>query len=70
MKKTFDAVAWMRTRREEIDCEEEGLSWEERWKRTLETLKDDPLYRRLRARAIRGGNQSTPRSDSAGDRPA
>jgi hypothetical protein len=70
MKKTFDAVAWMRARREEIDREEEGLSWEERWKRTLETLKDDPLYRRLRDRATHSVSRGTPRNDSAGNHPS
>ena len=30
MKKSFDAVAWMRKRREEIDREDAGLSWKEK----------------------------------------
>ena len=33
MKKTFDAVAWMRKRRMEIDKEDEGLSWVEKHKK-------------------------------------
>ena len=34
MSKRFDAVAWMRERREHIDSEDQGLSWEERRRRT------------------------------------
>ena len=34
----FDAVAFMRSRREEIDREDEGLSWEERARKTRELL--------------------------------
>jgi len=29
-KKSFDAVAWMRQRRAEIDREDQGLTWEEK----------------------------------------
>jgi hypothetical protein len=39
VKKTFDAVAWMRKRREEIDKENEGLSWEEKHKKRGSSLK-------------------------------
>jgi hypothetical protein len=48
--KSFDAVAFMRRRREEIDREDEGLSWEERARKTRELLKDDPLWRYLKKR--------------------
>ena len=44
MSKGFDAVAFMRRRREEIDREDEGLSWEERVRKTRELLKEDPLW--------------------------
>jgi len=44
MSKAFDAVAFMRRRREEIDREDEGLSWEERARKTRELLSKDPLW--------------------------
>ena len=50
MKKTFDAVAWMRKRRAEIDKEDEGLSWKEKDEKTRRLLKADPLWIRLKAR--------------------
>jgi hypothetical protein len=50
MSKDFDAVAFMRRRREEIDREDEGLSWEERMRKTRELLKDDPLWLYLKDR--------------------
>ena len=43
MKKTFDAVAWMRKRREEIDKEDQGLSWEEKHKKLGSFLKRIPF---------------------------
>jgi len=46
--KTFDAVAWMRTRRSQIDEEDRGLSWEEKHAKTRRLLKDDPLWLRLK----------------------
>jgi len=48
MSKTFDAVAWMRRRRTEIDEETHGLSWEERGRKIEEALKGDPLWERLK----------------------
>ena len=48
MKKSFDATAWMRKRREEIDREDAGLTWEERQHKTLEVLKNDPLWQHLK----------------------
>jgi len=50
MSKGFDAVAFMRRRREEIDREDEGLSWEERARKTRELLSKDPLWLRLKDR--------------------
>lgn len=52
MKKTFDAVAWMRKRRVEIDEEDQGLSWVERHKKTREILEKDPLWHRLKSRLV------------------
>ncbi|MEK7476033.1 MAG: hypothetical protein AAB152_10450 [Candidatus Coatesbacteria bacterium] len=50
MKKGFDAVEWMRARREAIDREDAGLSWKAKAQRTLDLLKDDPLWERLKHR--------------------
>ena len=52
MKKTFDAVAWMRKRRIEIDEEDKGLSWEEKREKTRRLLEKDPLWLRLKGRLI------------------
>ncbi len=52
MSKDFDAVAFMRRRREEIELEDEGLSWEERAGKTREILEKDPLWERLRDRLV------------------
>ena len=45
MKKTFDAVAFMRERREELSRVCAGLSAEQIKQRIRETLKDDPLWK-------------------------
>jgi hypothetical protein len=52
MKKSFDAVAWMRKRREEIDMEDKGLTWAEKREKTRRLLENDPLYRRLCGRNV------------------
>jgi len=52
VKKTFDAVAWMRKRRIEIDEEDKELSWEEKREKTRRLLEKDPLWLRLRGRLI------------------
>jgi hypothetical protein len=52
MKKEFDAVDWMRTRRANIDEEDRSLSWEEKRERTRSFLTTDPLWRRLKSRAV------------------
>ena len=43
MKKTFDAVEWMRRRRTEIDAEDRGLSWEDKRRKTHDVVMQDPL---------------------------
>ena len=43
MKKTFDAVQWMRQRRAEIDEEDRGLSREEKRRKTREIVMRDPI---------------------------
>ncbi len=52
MRKSFDAVGWMRKRRTEIDKEDQGLSWEEKTEKTRKLLENDPLWRRLRKRLV------------------
>ncbi|MCJ7704776.1 MAG: hypothetical protein MUO28_04465 [Desulfobacterales bacterium] len=52
MEKTFDAVAWMRKRREEIDKEDQGLSWEEKHEKTRKLLEKDPLWLSLKNRLV------------------
>ena len=53
MPKDFDAVAWMRKRRAEIDEEDRGLSWEEKARKTRRLLRNDPLWKRLKSRVVR-----------------
>lgn len=50
MNRPFNAVAFMRRRREEIDRDDEGLTWEEKSRRTLELLGEDPLWTRFEGR--------------------
>ncbi len=52
MKKPFDAVAWMRERRTQIDEEDKGLTWEEKRRKTREVVENDPLWQNLRTRFI------------------
>jgi len=44
-KKTFDAVAFMRKRGEELSSAYAGLTAEQIEERIQETLKNDPLWR-------------------------
>jgi hypothetical protein len=45
-KKSFDAVACMRKRREELSRTYAGLTAEQIEERVQQSLKDDPLWRR------------------------
>ncbi|MBL7189713.1 MAG: hypothetical protein ISS70_25565 [Phycisphaerae bacterium] len=45
-KKTFDAVAFMRRRREELSRDYAGLGWQRIEERIQRALKDDPLWRK------------------------
>jgi len=45
-KKTFDAVAFMRKRREELSRAYAGLNAEQIEERVQQALKDDPLWPR------------------------
>ena len=47
MKKTFDAVAWMRQRRTQIDEQDAALTWTQKRQRTHEEVLRDPLLARL-----------------------
>lgn len=51
-KKSFDAVAFMRKRREEIDREDAGLSWAEKREKTRRIIENDPLWKRLKNRVV------------------
>ena len=51
--KNFDSVGFMRRRRIEIEKEDAGLGWEDRQKKTLEILADDPLWQSLRGRQVK-----------------
>lgn len=50
ISKRFDAVAFMRKRREEIDQEDAGLSWEERSRKALRIVRKDPLWKQFERR--------------------
>ena len=52
MKKSFDAVAWMRRRREEIDEEDNELSWAQKKEKTKKLLENDPLWKKLKDRLV------------------
>ncbi len=43
-KKTFDAVAFMRRRREELSRTYDGVGWQQIEERIQQALKDDPLW--------------------------
>jgi hypothetical protein len=43
MKKRFDAVAWMRQRRTQIDEEDGTLTWAQKRQRTHEQVLQDPV---------------------------
>jgi hypothetical protein len=60
MKKGFDAVAWMRQRRTEIDREDEGLSWQEKREKTRRLLEHDPLWLRLKQRVVEPVTPNSP----------
>ena len=65
-KKKFDAVAMMRSARDKISAEIEGMTLEEelQWLASQEIA--DPFLRRLRERAVRQGHGAVdaPRRDS------
>jgi hypothetical protein len=62
MTKRFDAVAWMRKCRAEIDKEDEGLTWEEKARKTADLLHDDPLWKHLKRRVSTPPTSPAPRA--------
>ena len=52
MKKTFDAVTWMRKRRTKIDEEDRDLTWEEKRQKTRNLLEKDLLWHKLGKRLV------------------
>ncbi len=48
MKKTFDAVAFMRKRREELSRAYAGLAAEQIEEQIQQSLRNDPLWRKSR----------------------
>jgi len=55
MTDPFDAVAWMRRRRTEIDEEDASLTWEEKARKTRDLLEGMPVWERLKRRAVQPG---------------
>jgi len=53
MRKRLDAVAWMRMQWAKIDEEDQGLSWEQKRRKTRQLLETDPLWQRLRCRIVK-----------------
>lgn len=51
MNKAFDAVAWMRRRRTQIDEEDGRLTWAQKRQKTHEEVLRDPLLAPLSAEA-------------------
>lgn len=55
-ERTFDAVAMMRSARDKISAEIEGMTLEEELTWLASQEIEDPLLRRLRERAIKGSD--------------
>ena len=60
MPNEFKAVDWMRRRREEIDHEDSGLSWEEKRSKTRRMVENDALWKGLLGQLY--GSAQTPES--------
>ena len=63
IEKKFDAVAMMRTARDRISAEIEGMTLEAELKWLASQEIDDPFLRRLRDRAAQRAAASGPSSD-------
>jgi len=55
MSEPFDAVAFMRRRREEIDREDAQLTWEEKRLKTRDVLRGDSLWEHVKDRVLSAG---------------
>ena len=65
--KYFNVVAWMRRRREKIDEEDQGLSWEDKRTKTHQLIENDPLWIRLKDRVVKpSGSLSAALQESRG----
>ncbi len=64
MNKTFDAVAFMQKRREELSRAYAGLTAEQIEEKVQQALKDDPLWRQSSHRRT-----PSPSKKKIGDRP-
>lgn len=64
MSEPFHAVEFMRRRREEIDREDAGLTWEEKRLKTREALRGDPLWERVREGVLSAGTATCPPANS------
>ena len=53
MKKAFDAVAWMRARRERLEQDYAGISSQEIGQKVQESIRDDPLWKRLQRHVLK-----------------
>lgn len=49
----FKAVDWMRKCREKVDEADRGLSWEEKYLKTLKLIENDRLWLKLKDRAVK-----------------
>jgi hypothetical protein len=66
MKKAFDAVAWMRRRRVQIDEEDMGLTWTQKRQKTREQILQDPVLGQLCGEtAVRGKTRPAGRGGAA-----
>ncbi len=59
-RKSFDAVTFMRKRREEIDLEDADLSWTEKREKTRRIIENDPLWKRLKDRVAQSVTSRRP----------
>ena len=66
-QKQFDAVAMMRSARDKISAEIEGMTLEEELKWLAMQELNDPFLERLRARAAQQADARTERSSGRGD---
>jgi len=52
MKKAFDAVAWMRQRRAQIDEEDANLTWVQKREKTRDQFLQDPILAQVSEETI------------------